>query len=324
MKAFNYLKKLTLIVLLMFSCKTYSQQNDRLNGVPTIVGKGSVSSRDFEFNFAVHEGSKYAFFTKALLPDWRRMSIVQSKKKADGLWEEPILASFSGKFRDADPFVTPDQSKLLFISDRPSNTQSKGSDYSIWYIDLNDTTEGPQLFTGDFYKEIPSPLYPSMSLNGTLYFSSFSDGTSTIYKSVQMEGGYGEALPLPFNKKEYFDLDPMIAPDESFIIFISNNRAGVGGQDLFVSFNNDGKWSDPFNLGDKINSRGNDSQPGISSNGKTLYFSSNRTEEVSTLKPRNERITTLELKKELESIFNGLPNIWMVDISDIENLNPKK
>lgn len=325
MKTQHYINSLILLAILILPYPTFAQQKEALDGVPKIVGKGSVSSRDFEFNFTFHKESKTSFFTKALLPGWRRLSIVQSKQKDNGQWEEPTLASFSGKFRDADPFITPDQSKLIYISDRPSTTKKNDTDYSIWYVELTGKNKEPQLLTGDFYKDIPSPSYPTMALNGNLYFSAFSQaGGSTLYKSVKNADGYGEAIALPFNDAKYIDLDPMIAPDESFIIFASNNRAGVGGQDLFVSFNDNGVWSEPVNLGDKINSRGNDGQPGISSDGRTLYFSTNRMEETITYKPREKKITNSELKKELGSIFNGFPNIWEVDISDIQKLSPIK
>src|SRR5690606_29111316 len=113
---------------------------------------------------------KFAFFTKALLPDWRMMSIVKTSFK-NGKWSSPLLADFSGQYLDFDPSITGDQSKLLFISNRPCKHIKNRGDYSIWYIDAPfDKNNEPKLLEGDFYTQINKPLYPSMASNGNLYF----------------------------------------------------------------------------------------------------------------------------------------------------------
>ena len=51
---------------------------------------------------------------------------------------------------------------------------------------------------------------------------------------------------------------------------------GIGGCDLYVSHSSGGKWLEPKNLGDRINSSKWESQPIISSDNKKLYFASKR------------------------------------------------
>ena len=42
----------------------------------------------------------------------------------------------------------------------------------------------------------------------------------------------------------------LVAPDESYLIFSSRDRAGYGSGDLFVSFRTaDGGWTEPQNMG---------------------------------------------------------------------------
>jgi hypothetical protein len=93
---------------------------------------------------------------------------------------------------------------------------------------------------------------------------------------------------------------------------------------LYRLFKENGAWSDPVNLGDKINSFGNDGQPGLSPEGKKLYFSSVRPKELSNLAPRASAIYQSEFESEFNTIFNGLPNIWEVDISQIYYLKTVK
>jgi outer membrane protein OmpA-like peptidoglycan-associated protein len=55
-----------------------------------------------------------------------------------------------------------------------------------------------------------------------------------------------------------------------------DRQSGVGSCDIYFSSNTDGKWSDPVNLRAPINTSGWESQPSISSDGRTLFFSSSR------------------------------------------------
>lgn len=291
---------------------------------PKVIGKGTISTTDFEFNFTTTNDDNTAFFTKALLPTWRKMTILTSKKRK-GIWQSPQIASFSGQYRDADPFISPDQTILLFISDRPSKYQSNPMDYSFWFVNYPfDKKNKPKLLEGQFYSKTEgNPVYPSMSLNKNLYYSAFNKKKkkSAIYKVENINGKYNTPQILSFNNDAFSDLDPIIAPDESFIVFVSKDRKGQGKSDLFVCFNNSGKWGKPVNLGKNINSWFDEGQPGISSDGKTLYFTSDRVENMFDFKPRKKPITIHKYKKELSTPFNSLPNIWQVDISNIQNLN---
>src|SRR5262245_5469107 len=57
---------------------------------------------------------------------------------ANGRWSAPQVAPFSGKHRDADPFITADGKHLYFVSDRPVDGKPK-QDMDIWVMDQ---TEG--------------------------------------------------------------------------------------------------------------------------------------------------------------------------------------
>ncbi|MFH1942199.1 MAG: hypothetical protein ABIL68_08835 [bacterium] len=65
-----------------------------------------------------------------------------------------------------------------------------------------------------------------------------------------------------------------IASDESYIIMESfGGGGGYGGADLYICFNlKDGSWSEPVNLGPKINLSGHERFPSITPDGKYLFF----------------------------------------------------
>ena len=68
-----------------------------------------------------------------------------------------------------------------------------------------------------------------------------------------------------------------ISGDGKTLVFASCNREdGLGQCDLYISYNQGGVWSDPVNMGRNVNSPAWDSEPSISADGKTVYFSSRR------------------------------------------------
>ena len=72
------------------------------------------------------------------------------------------------------------------------------------------------------------------------------------------------------NSEEY-DMQPYIAPDESYIII---SRLCIEGKDLYISFKkNDGSWTKAKNMGERINSEADEFNPYVSPDGKYFFFS---------------------------------------------------
>ncbi|MEL6538155.1 MAG: hypothetical protein AAFQ98_22240 [Bacteroidota bacterium] len=72
---------------------------------------------------------------------------------------------------------------------------------------------------------------------------------------------------------------PVIAPDESYLIWDSEREGGHGGSDIYVSFSQpDGSWGPAQNLGDQVNGPRDDFSSWITPDGKYLFFW--RTEEI--------------------------------------------
>jgi len=68
---------------------------------------------------------------------------------------------------------------------------------------------------------------------------------------------------------------PELTADGKVLYFSSDKPGGFGGSDLYMSkLTEDGKWSEPINLGAKINTAGDELSPYIYKN-EYLYFSSN-------------------------------------------------
>ena len=204
-------------------------------------------------------------------------------EQKDGVWSNPQLASFSAGRYDWDFTLAPDGKTVFVASGRPhTKGGSPERDHSIWISEKTKSgwTE-PQL--------LPFPVnagqhdsYPSVTKDGTLYFFSRRSGglgEGDIYKSEKIDGKYTKVQNLgpPINS-EFHEVDSFIAPDESYIIFCSNQPGGYGREDIYISFNkDDGAWTDPVNLGDKVNTPYDEYIPAVTPDGKYFFFTTNKT-----------------------------------------------
>jgi hypothetical protein len=103
-------------------------------------------------------------------------------------------------------------------------------------------------------------------------------GRTDVWRSQNLDGVYGEAenLGSPVNT-EVSDFDPFVAPDESYLIVCQEFEEGFGENDLYVYFQREDKsWTDAINLGEVVNSSGFEAQPYVITDGKYLFFTSNR------------------------------------------------
>ena len=98
---------------------------------------------------------------------------------------------------------------------------------------------------------------------------------------------------------EWRDIDPFVAPDESYLIVCQNLEDSIGTFDLYIYFRKpDGSWTESINMGEGINSSSFEARPYVTPDGQYLFFTSNR--------PDNE----------------SLGQIYWVDAKIIETLKP--
>jgi outer membrane protein OmpA-like peptidoglycan-associated protein/tetratricopeptide (TPR) repeat protein len=115
-----------------------------------------------------------------------------------------------------------------------------------------------------------------------LYFTTEADdgfGGDDIYKSIkQADGSWGQVENLSENINTVFDEEaPFLTGDGDTLYFASKGHLGYGGYDIYRStLQEDGKWSLPVNLGQPINTPGDDLFIVIDAHKSVAYFSSSR------------------------------------------------
>ncbi len=102
-------------------------------------------------------------------------------------------------------------------------------------------------------------------------------GSCDLYFSVQTNNGWSEPQNLgPIVNTDFWESSPSLSPDKRDLYFASSMAGGFGGRDIWVTHRlPTGKWSRPENLGEAVNTSGDESCPFMHADNETLYFNSN-------------------------------------------------
>jgi outer membrane protein OmpA-like peptidoglycan-associated protein/tetratricopeptide (TPR) repeat protein len=121
----------------------------------------------------------------------------------------------------------------------------------------------------------------SVSADGnTMYFAAcgLQDGFGScdIYQSTLVNNAWEQPVNLGERVNSTgWDSQPCISADGNQLYFVSKRKGGFGESDLWKCVRlSDGSWSDAINLGEFLNTSGNEMAPYLHADGKSLYFSS--------------------------------------------------
>ncbi|MGR7812637.1 OmpA family protein [Lacinutrix undariae] len=99
--------------------------------------------------------------------------------------------------------------------------------------------------------------------------------TLQLFKASKSGSEWDNVEGFAVNSKNYSVKNPSVSADGKTLYFASDMPNGFGGFDIYkASINEDGSLGEATNLGQKVNTEGQEMFPFISSN-NTLYFSSN-------------------------------------------------
>lgn len=167
-------------------------------------------------------------------------------------------------------------------------------------VNKNDMFDSRLLILGKDNKEYSLPSFekyekigsPYISANGDEIFVTvsgpvaslsskglFNTGTNVyplqIFISKKGENNeWAEPESFKHNSNTASSGDPCLSPDGAYLYFASNREGGQGGTDIYRCKRYENNvWGDPENLGDRINTKGDERFPRFDSEGN-LYFSS--------------------------------------------------
>lgn len=95
-----------------------------------------------------------------------------------------------------------------------------------------------------------------------------------FYSELMENEKWTTPVLLSFNDANVSSGHPAVSPDGQKLYFASDRSGGLGGTDLYVSTQTNGTWGEPVNLGERINTEGDEMFPFIDEAG-SFYFASN-------------------------------------------------
>ncbi len=148
------------------------------------------------------------------------------------------------------------------------------------YIDKNKPDLSPKIFAPNFISNDSTFEFGSVfnEKGDEFFFAIDSSGISSIMYTQLTSGGWEKPFQI-IAKKGYSYNDPFLSNDEQRLYYISdqptNEQDSIRDYNIWYSERNKKSWSNPINIGDKINSVGNEFYISFAKNG-SMYFASNK------------------------------------------------
>jgi tetratricopeptide (TPR) repeat protein len=238
----------------------------------------------------------YNEYEKLSGSDPRIMKKIWQIKNRSYLFEDSIhytITRLECNLTSADISAVPYENGFVFLSNRAHKSVIKnvdGSDnpFFRWYqSSMKTDSTGIIVHYGDavpFFDKLQAkyqlgPVSFFDSERQMAFIASDKQPQPKAKRALQLyfarrgDEGWQVTSSFPFNADNYSIAAVTVREDGKVLYLASDMSGGEGGLDLFQS-NFDGKsWSKPKNMGNEINTLGDESFPSI--NGNTLYFASN-------------------------------------------------
>lgn len=184
--------------------------------------------------------------------------------------------------------------KIVFTSTRTKSTWITkrhgwtGNSYCHMYLTEKDAFgqyDTPAMFIAEYStKYNDGPFCTSkdgqtifFTRNGTTKKEQSLDGSQKlkIFQANIIKDDLQSLMSMKFNSNEYNCAHPSISADGKTLYFSSDMGGGQGGMDIwYCKLDASGSWGNPVNMGDKVNTKGNELFPSITED-NLLYFASN-------------------------------------------------
>ena len=274
--------KALLLSLIIFGATVVTAQTKYLGQplpgpTPAVFAPGMISTPDVtEFgSIFSKDGSEFFYASEP-----GGIAQIRYMKLIKGSWTPAKTIISHDVYSYNDPFLSPDEKRLYFISNMPLNGSGEKKDYDIWYVIREGSGWSKPINAGNNINSPGNEYYMSFTRAGTMYFSSNRNAKDEkkedydIYTSKSIKGEFQTPLKLPeaINSPNY-EADVFVDPEETYVIFCANKPGGHGRGDLYISFKGkDGKWQNAKNLGKEINAERTEYCPFVTADGKYFFY----------------------------------------------------
>lgn len=244
--------------------------------VARLIGADWLSGARNDYNLSTDAGQRILVFARSAA-NFKDSRVWFTRRGSHG-WGEAAEATFSDpRYRDSDPWLTPDGRTMYFVSNRPVSGETPNTSLDVWRVALNDSGFGVPEHLNALASE-GEDLGPELH-DGWLFFNSSRKGgpaKMSIYRARVKGHGFDapQALTAPFNDGAVQG-DFTLSRDGRLAMFWSQ-RGDSRDVDLFATCRMRDGWSTAIRLPPPINAPGMDFTPSLTADGKELRFASMR------------------------------------------------
>jgi Tol biopolymer transport system component len=206
-------------------------------------------------------------------------SVIMESHRSGGGWSKPHPAAFSGRYPDMDPAFGPDGSYLVFASGRPA-PGAQGKTLNLWLVKRNGSTWGTPAHLPPSVNVSIYAYAPSIARDGTIYYMvSSKTRRHQLYRARLHGDSYDAAEKLPFSSPTTKDADPLVAADQSFVLFVSAGRHSASDTNahIYIARARGTSWEPVAPVGYQGEYDGDsDCCLTLGPNGKTILFTASR------------------------------------------------
>ena len=287
-----------------------------------LFASGIVSSGMPDRDVAIYPDGSEIYFSRNI--GGFKFATLFFSKLENGKWTKPMVAPFATnpKFKFIEPHISPDGTKFYFASDMPADGDDPG-DMEIWVADREGDSWGKPYNIGAPINTITDQYFPSVTHDGTIYYTSEDTLTNEefIYRSKLVDGVYQKPEKLPKNVNiGRARFNAFVSPNEDYIIVPCFGMPDTyGATDYYIVFRNENdNWSQPINMGEKINStNGQEWSASLSPDGKYIFFMSAKSPKNTELANEFSTKSFYELNNKAQ---NGYSDIYWVKADFIDEL----
>lgn len=202
-------------------------------------------------------------------------------------YSQPVnpFANINSPYDEQHPVVSADGNMLFItIAKHPQNIGGKKDPGDIWISVKEGETWSVPVHGGNILNNSSFNAVAGISKDGNqLYLLSHykangsSPSTQGISVSQRTKMGWSvpQNITIPYFLNRSSSLDGFWQEGQSVFVFAAESYSTQGAEDLYVSFNKGGAWSELVNLGNVINTPFQEMSPSLSADGNKLYFASN-------------------------------------------------
>lgn len=287
------ISKTYLVVIIIFSCLTLTAQNTRKSERLTNKADEAIKERKFdkavELLYKAIEADQtygnaylklagiYNIFQKqdsALLYYNQYVAVVPEREINERLWLRVAELNYlAGDYQRAKYAIDRMQDSPPFL--RQSIEFSLASIANKKELEIEELPEAINQYQLQYF---PALTVDEKVIIYTKRDSNSPSSDEDIVVSSQINGTWipAQSISKVINSRYNEGASTISADGKTLIFAACEGRTTFGSCDLFITYREGNQWSEPENLGPRVNSQYWDSQPSLSADGRTLYFVSNR------------------------------------------------